>query len=111
MASRHVIEIKTFSSQNYLNRFDLHIVETLKTNFIYSKKGNFTISINDKCSEEPLDLRSEQRRGAKQDDAIRWNDGTMERWNGGMGEYSTTRNALLYKMKVPQKWKYNETRK
>ena len=36
--------------QKYLNRFDLHIVETLKENFIHSKRDHFTISISDKCS-------------------------------------------------------------
>ena len=41
-------------------RFDLHIVETLKKIFLYSKRDHFAISINDKCTKEPLNLRSEQ---------------------------------------------------
>ena len=49
-----VIEKKTSPLQKYLNRFDLHIVETLKTNFIDSKRDHFTISIGDKCSEDLL---------------------------------------------------------
>ena len=36
-----VIEKKTSPLQKYLNRFDLHIVETLKTNFIDSKRDHF----------------------------------------------------------------------
>ena len=55
-----VIEKKTSPLQKYLNRFDLHIVETLKTNFIDSKRDHFTISIGDKCSKDPLCLRREQ---------------------------------------------------
>ena len=44
----HVIEKRLFSLQKYINRLDLHIVETLKKNFIYSKSNHFTISISDK---------------------------------------------------------------
>ena len=55
-----VIEKKTSPLQKCLNRFDLHIEETLKTNFIDSKRDHFTISIGDKSSKDLLFLRREQ---------------------------------------------------
>ena len=56
---QHVIE-KKISLQKYLNRFGLHIVETLKKNVIYLNRDDFTISTNNKCSQELLNLQSEQ---------------------------------------------------
>ena len=39
---------KDFSLQKYLNRFDLHIAETLKKNFLIRKRDHFTTAISDK---------------------------------------------------------------
>ena len=70
--------------QKYLNRFDLHIVKTLKKNFVYSK---LIISTSDKYSEEPLNLRSEQVQNTLSSTGWRH---SMEWRNGGMAEYSTS---------------------
>ena len=60
MASPARYRKKIFSLQKYLNRFGLHIVETLKKNVIYLNRDHFTISTSDKCSQELLNLKSEQ---------------------------------------------------
>ena len=83
-----VIEKKTSPLQKCLNRFDLHIVETLKTNFIDSKRDHFTISIGDKCSKDPLYLRREQ--------CVEFNRVTMEWLNSGMVEWRNIHNEECF---------------
>ena len=102
----HVIEKRLFSLQKYINRLDLHIVETLKKNFIYLKSNHSTISISDKL----MLKKSRYICEAPKYDTLTstgWRH-SMKWWNGGI---FTTRNALLYETKVSQKWNCNEIRK
>ena len=57
---RQVIGKKDFSLQKYLNRFDLHIAETLKKNFLIRKEIILPLQSATKCSKKLLNLRSEQ---------------------------------------------------
>ena len=95
---RHVIEKKkTFSSQKYPNKFDLHIVDEDK---FYSRRDHFTISISNKFSIKPLNLRSE--RGPNYDMlSSTGRHHSMEWWNGRI---LAMRNTLLYETKVSQIW-------
>ena len=95
---RHVIEKKkTFSSQKYPNKFDLHIVDEDK---FYSRRNHFTISISNKFSIKPLNLRSE--RGPNYDMlSSTGRHHSMEWWNGRI---LAMRNTLLYETKVSQIW-------
>ena len=74
---------KTFSLQKYRSQFDLDIVETLKKILTYAKSDHFNISISDKFSKEPLNLRIEQ--GPKYDtlSSTGWRH-WMEWWNSGL---------------------------
>ena len=78
---RHVIEKKTVSLQKYLNRFDLHIVETLKKNSI--NQGQMLKRVAKFAKLAKSEIRYVEF------NKVTPFDGMME-W----------RNALLYKTKV-----------
>ena len=72
----------------------------MKKNFIYSKRDHFTISISNKFSIKPLNLRSE--RGPNYDMlSSTGRHHSMEWWNGRI---LAMRNTLLYETKVSQIW-------
>ena len=84
---------KDFSLQKYLNRFDLHIAETSKKNFLIRKEIILPLQSATKCSKKLLNLLSEQ--GPKYDSlsSTRWWH-SMEWWNGSIKQKSHNYNEI-----------------
>ena len=88
-----------FSLEKYRNRFNLHIMETLRKKLFLPEDlafYHFNLRLIPKIAAKfAKPARSEVRFL----EFKRW-PCSMEWWNGGMAEYPTTRNALLYETKV-----------
>ena len=76
----------TFSLQTYLNRFDLHIVETLKKNFI---RKEINLPIQSTTNAQRSEIRYvELNKVTLFDGMTEWRNNRMVQWeNGGVGEW------------------------
>ena len=96
---RHVIEKKRLFPHRNI-QISLICTSLMKKNFIYSKRDHFTISVSNKFSIKPLNLRSE--RGPNYDMlSSTGRRHSMEWWNGRI---FAMRNTLFYETKVSQIW-------